>query len=59
MTQKQILAIAGNEDAMWILQEIAEIQSNMCHKTIYEQKTAKARMKSLAKELIETISENE
>ena len=57
MTQKQILAIAGNEDAMWILKEIEEIQRNMCHKTIYEQKTAKARMKSLAKELIEIIND--
>ena len=57
MTQKQVLAIAASEDAMWLLQEIQEIQQNMCHKTIYEQKTAKAKMKELAKELLETINQ--
>lgn len=55
MTQKQILAIAASAEAMDILKEIAEIQRNMCHKTIYEQKTAKAKMKRLAKELIEGV----
>lgn len=55
MTQKQVLEIAANEDAMDILKEIAIIQRNMCHKTVYEQKSAKARMKKLAKELLETI----
>lgn len=56
MTQKQIFAIAANEEAMDILKEIEFIQRNMCHKTIYEQKTAKAEMKRLAKELLDTIS---
>lgn len=55
MTQKQILEIAANDDAMDILKEIAHIQNNMCYKTIYEQKTAKAEMKRLAKELLEII----
>nr|DAM44178.1 MAG TPA: hypothetical protein [Caudoviricetes sp.] len=55
MTQKQIFAITANEEAMDILKEIAHIQGNMCFKTIYEQKTAKAEMKRLAKELLETI----
>lgn len=55
MTQKQVLEIAANEDAMDILKEIAFIQRNMCHKTVYEQKSAKAKMKKLAKELLETI----
>lgn len=55
MTQKQILAIAASEDAMWILKEIADIQRNMCHKTIYERKTATKEMKSLAKQLQEII----
>lgn len=57
MTQKEILAIASSVDAMDILKEIEEIQRNMCHKTVYEQKTAKAKMKRLAKELIEIIGE--
>jgi len=55
MTYKQIFAITANEEAMDILKEIAHIQGNMCFKTIYEQKTAKAEMKRLAKELLETI----
>ena len=55
MTQKEIFTIASNEDSMEILKEIGEIQRNLCHKTVYEQKTAKAKMKRLAKELLETI----
>lgn len=55
MTQKQILALAADEEAMDILKEIAFIQSNMCFKTIYEQKDSKAEMKQLAKELIERM----
>lgn len=57
MTQKEILKIAANEDAMDILREIADIQLNMCHKTVYEQKSAKAKMKKLVKEMLEIISE--
>ena len=57
MTQKEILKIASNEDAMDILQEIVFIQRNMCHKTVYEQKSAKAQMKKLVKELLESVSE--
>lgn len=55
MTQKEIFAIASSQDSMEIIKEIAEIQRNLCHKTVYEQKTAKAKMKRLAKELIEII----
>lgn len=55
MTQKQLLAIAADTEAMEILEEIARIQRNMCHKTVYEQKTARAKMKSLAKEIIDMI----
>lgn len=55
MTQKQIFAIAASEDAMNILKEIEYILSNMCYKTEYEQKSEKAKMKILAKELMEAI----
>lgn len=55
MSQKQILELAANDEAMEILKEIAYIQSNMCHKTIYEQKTATRKMRQLAKELLELI----
>lgn len=57
MTQKQIYAIANSEEAMYILCQIKYIQSNMCYKTEFEQKTAKAEMKQLAKELMEAIGE--
>lgn len=57
MTIKEIIKIANNNDAMEIIKEIAEIQKNMCHKTIYEQATAKKKMKRLAKELMEEIKE--
>ena len=53
MTQKQILEIASNKEAMEILKEIAHIQSNLEYKTVYEQKSAKAEMKELAKALQE------
>lgn len=55
MTQKQILALAADDEAMDILKEISHIQFNMSFKTVYEQKTAKAEMKQLAKELIERM----
>ena len=57
MTQKEILKIAVNEDAMDILREIALIQRNMCHKTVYEQKSAKSKMTKLAKEMLEIVRE--
>lgn len=56
MTQKQVLAIAADEEAMDILKEISHIQFNMSFKTAYEQKTAKEEMKQLAKEFIERMS---
>lgn len=56
MTQKDIIAIAKNPVAMEILAEIAEIQANMCYKTIYERKTATRKMKDLAKEMIDEIN---
>ncbi len=55
MTQKQLIELASNEELMRMMEKIAEIQSNMCNKTIYEQKTAKAEMKRLAKEIIEEL----
>lgn len=55
MTQKELIAIASNAQAMDMLKEIAFIQVNMCHKTIYEQKKAKAKIKEMAKEIAESI----
>ena len=56
MTQKEIFAIASDEYAINIVREIGEINKNMCYKTDYEQKIAKAVMKNLAKDLIEMIN---
>lgn len=55
MSIKQIMEIASNENAMELLREIAFIQSNMCFKTVYEQKTAKQEMKKLAKMIMEEV----
>lgn len=55
MTQKDILILAKDPELMALLVEIAEIDSNMCHKTVYEQKTAAKRMQNYAKEIADTI----
>jgi hypothetical protein len=55
MTQKDLIKIASDERAMDLLREIAMIQSNMCHKTIYEKKSAKQKMHRMAKEIIEGL----
>lgn len=38
MTQKQILALAADNELMSILEHISSIQANMIFKTDYEQK---------------------
>lgn len=55
MTQKEIIMLASDPDLMALLTEIAEEERNLIHKTIYEQKTAKKRMKNRAAEIIETV----
>ena len=55
MTQKAILKLAANEEAMEMLADISHIQRNMCHKTIYERRTAKRKMKQLAAAIIELM----
>ena len=57
MTCKEILRLTSDEVCMLMLKEIAEMQSNMGSKTVYEQKTAKAEIKRIAKELIEYMNE--
>lgn len=56
MTQKQIISLATNEDAMYFLLRIAEIQRNLSSKTVYEQRAAKAKIKEFAKEIIDRLS---
>ena len=55
MTQKDIIRMASNPDIQWMMQEIAQIQSNMCHKSIYERKSATRRMKNYAREIQEIL----
>lgn len=55
MTQKDIIALASDPDLMAMLNEIAFEEKNLCHKTVYEQKTAKKKMRNYAKDIIDTI----
>ena len=56
MTMKEIVKMASNEEIMETLKEIADIQSNMCFKTIYEKRSAIKKVKQLAK-MIQELSE--
>ena len=51
MTQREILTMATNFDIQWRMKEIESIMMNMCHKTKYEQRTARDKMKRYAKEI--------
>lgn len=55
MTQKALLNLAANDEAMDILREIQFEQRNLCHKTIYERKSATRRMKQLAAQIIDVL----
>ena len=57
MTQKEVMAIVRSRTAMEILQEMARIEANMIHKTKYEQKTAKAKLKNFARMIASGITE--
>lgn len=59
MTQKEIIKMASDFEIQWRLREIAMIESNMCHKTVYEQKTARNKMKNYAREIQEILNGNE
>ena len=48
MTNKELFRLAGNEEAQYYLDEIRNNIRNMVHKTSYEQKRAKQRMKDCA-----------
>lgn len=57
MTQKALIKLASDETAMYLLEEIARIQSNMCYKTVYEQAKAKREMRELAAEVIDLLAD--
>ena len=56
MTQKDLIKIASNDEAIYLLHKIQDIQSNMCYKTEFEQKTAMRRMRELAQEIINSLA---
>ena len=55
MTQKEILALAADEELISLLDEIYDIQSDFELKTVSEQKAAKKEMKHIAKIIIESL----
>lgn len=57
MTQKEIVRLAADPGLMFILEEIVKIQQNMCHKTIYEKKTAAARIHDYAQTIQNRLKE--
>lgn len=59
MTQKQIIRMASDFEIQWRLKEIDRINSNMCHKTVFEQATAKREMKQYAREIQEILNNEE
>lgn len=48
MTNKELIRLAGNEDAFYYLEEIKIELQNMVHKTEYEQLRAKRKIKIYA-----------
>ena len=59
MTQKEIITMASSFECQWRLNEIAMIQTNMCHKTVYEQARAKRRMHEYAKAIQDILKRGE
>lgn len=54
MTNKELIKLAGNEDALYYLEEIRVQIINMPHKTEWERKTAKNKIRAAAN-VIRTI----
>ena len=54
MTNKELIKLAGNEDALYYLEEIRVQIINMCHKTEEERKTANNKIRAAAN-VIRTI----
>lgn len=48
MTNKELIRLAGNEDAFYYLEEMKVELQNLCHKSEYEQRTAKNRIRAYA-----------
>lgn len=54
MTNKELIKLAGNADALYYLEEIRVQIINMCHKTESERKTANNKIRAAAN-VIRTI----
>lgn len=48
MTNKELIRLAGNEDAFYLLEEMKIELQNMIHKTEYEQVRAKHKIRAYA-----------
>ena len=57
MTNKELIRLAGNEDAFYYLEEIKIELQNMVHKTEYEQLRAKRKIKFYANLIRTYLSE--
>lgn len=57
MTNKEIRFIATNWEAQCLLRKIDREVSNLCHKTIYEQKTSEKKIKRWTKELKDLVND--
>lgn len=57
MTNKELIRLAGNEDAFYYLEEIKIELQNMVHKTEYEQLRAKRKIKVYANLIKTYLSE--
>lgn len=58
MTNKELFSLAGNEEALYYLDEIRNDIRNMVHKTTYERKRAKQRMKDCASIIKKLIAQD-
>ena len=48
MTNKELIRLAGNEDAFYLLEELKIELQNLCYKTELEQRTAKHKIRAYA-----------
>lgn len=58
MTQKEIIKLATNERAMYLLNLIAREESNLCYKAKHELPNSLKQIKTWSKEINELIKSN-
>lgn len=58
MTNKELIKLAGNEEALYYLEEIRIQIINMPHKTEWERKTAKNKIRAAANVIRAILAED-